>query len=201
MSYSVLYYPKFEPDQKWLRSVLLFVDKIQRIIPAEAQHVDSIQTRNLIEWMPDSFQTISPTAADKYFDELNFGRLEKAFALIRERSADSPDKRFTFKITQEGHIRDMKGDVWLSNAKLEERVRELLFEYNLASDVRNPYTGSGPFGDTFPANEEASNLIVSYVADQIAKRTGLNTIGGKEMASQFLSQNFSCTDKTVSSSY
>ena len=74
------------------------------------------------------------------------------------------------------------GDAWLSSAKLQERVRRLLMEYDLASEVRNPYTGRSAFvGDTFPANEEASNLIVSYVADRIAKRTGMDTITDLEI--------------------
>jgi len=86
MNFSVLYYPKFEPPQKWLRSTLLFFDQIQRIIPIDARHVDSEPTQRLIDAMPAAFQIISPADDDKFFDDLNFTRLEKAFALIQDES-------------------------------------------------------------------------------------------------------------------
>src|SRR5579859_2264959 len=180
MKYPILYYPKCEPSQKWLRSILLFFDEIRRIIPADAEHVDSINTQRLIQLMPDAFKTVSPNEKDKNIDELNFSRLERAFALIKDQAGGTPFKSFTFEFDQEGHV-SMQGNVWLSNAKLEKRVRELLFKYDLANDIFNPFTGSRPFGDTFPANEEASNLIVSYVADRIAQRTGLDTITDVEI--------------------
>ncbi|HXT10550.1 MAG TPA: hypothetical protein VN873_03230 [Candidatus Angelobacter sp.] len=177
----VLYYPRFEPDQHWLRSILLLVDGIQRIIPPEACHSDSRRTRELIEVMPEAIKTIVPTDADKDFDDLNFDRLKKAFAKIRDKAERKPDKVIHFHFNDRGNA-TMTGDAWLSSAKLQERVRRLLMEYDLASEVRNPYTGRSAFvGDTFPANEEASNLIVSYVADRIAKRTGMDTITDLEI--------------------
>jgi hypothetical protein len=64
----------------------------------------------------------------------------------------------------------MENYVWLSNSKLQDRVRELLFKYRLAQ------SNFGLSEGRLPAHKDASNLIVSYIADRIAKRAGLNTI-------------------------
>lgn len=175
MNHPILYYPYFEPKQKWLRSVLLFTDEIHRIIPEQARHVDSENTQRLLEIMPNALKTIAPSEDDKFFDDLNFQRLEKAFQIMRDEADGTPYKSISFLPTPNGTVR-LQGNTWLSNAKLQERVKELLLKYKLADEFTNPFTGSRPFGDTFPANEEAANLIVSYIADRIARRTGLNTV-------------------------
>jgi hypothetical protein len=175
MNYSVLYYPNFEPDQKWLRSVLLFVDEVQRIIPHRANHVDSIPTQRLLELMPDAIKTISLDENDKRLDDVNLVRMEKAFALIRERTGGKRRRHLILEFGSSGDV-SVAGGVWLSRSKLTEQIERLLSKYGLAETklfgANNPFDG----GDTFLANETASNLIVSYVADRIAQRTGLDTI-------------------------
>jgi len=174
MKYSVLYYPKFEPSQKWLRSTLLFVDEIQRIIPADARHVDSEQTLRMLDLMPGVIRTIPLDEGDKHLDEVNLARLEKAFALIQDQTDRTRKKPLVIQPDTDGV--SVLGGVWLSRSKVTDRVQELLIRHNLADiesfGIPNPFDGS----DTFPVIEEAANLVVSYIADRMAMRTGLDTI-------------------------
>ena len=178
---SVLYYPNFEPNPKWLRSVLLLVDEVVRIVPEEAEHADSPATRQLLDAMPGCLKRISPLPEDKSFDSLNFHRLQKAFRHIRDKNSGKPKKNFDLTIHQDGSVQ-MKGNAWLSNEKVEQRVRDLLFEYDLAADTTNPFTGLAPFKNAILANEEASGLIVSYIADRVSRRTGLDTMTDEPVA-------------------
>src|ERR1039458_3891434 len=178
--YGVLYYPNFEPNQRWLRSVLLFVDEVRRIIPASANHSDSPRARELADAIPGCLQTVSPIPDDTWFDDLNFVRLEKALEQIKGENGDSPSKELSLIFDQTGHVR-VKGNVWLSNAKLERRVRDLLMKHDLAVDL-SPILGSAPSGYSLSANREAADLIVSYVADRIAKRTGFDTMTDQPLA-------------------
>lgn len=170
----VLYYPKFEPDQRWLRSVLLLVDNVVRIIPEDADHTDSDPTKQLSDAMPGCLQNIPPTKDDIAVDFINFNRLEKAFTQISTKFPRRPRKKYRFRLGIDGSVR-AEGHVWLSNSKLEPRIRELLIKYNLA-DKGGPFAQMAPFKNAVFANEEASGLIVSHIADRIARRTGLDTM-------------------------
>lgn len=160
--------------------MLLFADEVHRVIPASANHSDSPRIREIADAMPGCLQTISPTPDDTWFDDLNFGRLEKAFKQIKGEDGRFPPKELGLIFDQSGHVR-VKGNVWLSNAKLEDRVRELLMKHDLAVDL-SPFLGSAPSGDSLSANREVADLIVSYVADRIARRTGLDTMTDQPLA-------------------
>jgi hypothetical protein len=179
-SFPVLYYPKFEPDQRWLRSVLLLVDEVVRIIPKDAGHVDSLPTKQLSDAMPGCLQSISPTKEDIAIDSLNLGRLEKAFSGIRSGHRKRPFSRLKVLIDTDGRIQ-IEGGVWLSNGKLNEAVRDLLLKYELV-ETTNIFQDVAPVGNAILTNEEASGLIVSHVADQISRRTGFDTMTDESLA-------------------
>ena len=172
-SLPVLYYPKFEPDQRWLRSVLLLVDEVVRIIPKDTGHADSLQTRKLSDEIPGCLKSISPTDNDIAVDFIKFNRLEKAFAQIRAKNRGRSPKNLRINIDG-GRFR-VEGNVWLSNSKLEPQIRELLIKYDLA-DMASPIAEMVPFENAILANEDASGLIVSHIADRIARRTGWDTM-------------------------
>jgi hypothetical protein len=177
-SLPVLYYPKFEPDQRWLRSVLLLVDNVVRIIPADAGHTDSDPTKQLSDAIPGCLQSISPTKDDIAVDRINLRRLEKAFVQIKAKHRNRSRKQLRV-IIGGGEFR-VEDHVWLSESKLMFEVRRLLEEYDLA-DTRSPLAEMAPFEGAILANEEASGLIVSYIADRIARRTGLDTMTDEEL--------------------
>ena len=161
MTHSVLYYPDFEPPQQWLRSVLLFVDEIQRIIPSDAEHVDTSQTQRLIDAMPNAFRTIQPRKEDTHFEDLNFARLRTAFAQIRSETSGKAHNSCSLVFGDSGGI-SIEGHVWLSSAKVEAQVLRLLKEFDLTNDVGNIVYEAGIVGDMRPVNQLAANLIVAH---------------------------------------
>jgi hypothetical protein len=141
--------------------------------------VDSEPTQRMLEWMPGALSTISLTENDKYLDSINLGRMEQAFALIQNQARGSLVKPLVFQF--EADRVSVPGGVWLSKSKITDEILKLLVKYKLAN--MDLFAHGNPFnsGDTFPVQEEASNLIVSYVADRVAARTGLDTITDVEI--------------------
>ena len=175
MKYEVLYYPNFEPGQRWLRSILLFVDEVWRIIPPDANHEDSPETQELVSWMPEAFQTIAPNADDVDVINFNLKRLDLAFAKIRQSIPKRP-RQYQLTVDTHGSVFPMQGDVWLAKSKANDDVFDLLYSHGLARpDIEHPN------GNLAPVQLDAANLIVSYIADKIAARTGFDTISDCEM--------------------
>lgn len=164
--YNLLYYPLFEPKPTWLRSILLFVDQVERIIPAKAGHTDSPQTRILRETIsPDPLPPIEPVEQDLWINQSDLKLMMGAFELIAskqraKRAVDLPPK-YDF----------------VHKAKIPYEVKCLLKKHKLVRDSAKHGNDQGMRKRGFMhVQRDAGSLILSYIADRMARRKGLDAI-------------------------
>jgi len=173
---NVLYYPNFFPTERWLISNLLFFDSVQTIIPNDLPYKIPLQISRFIKQNPKTFETISPIEKDKINDSSRIHNIEAAFKIISSNKVVHERK---ISITPNGM--NFVGQSYLHDSKMSEKIYELLNKYDLIfahyEDVDK--FGYGPKdtdGKFSIVNSEASDIIVSYVADKIGYRTGFPTI-------------------------
>lgn len=165
MSYRVLYYPGFNPSKSWLRGMLLLSDQVVRIIPEDADHEDPEYVSRLADALPGSVQRISPTFEDTLIDNINIDRLERALH-IASRGIDP--RRLSITIGRHATT-SIEGYTFLHLSKLSEDVKQLL--------ERSPVVHRWDSESRYLITPKAiSGLILSYVANQISRRTGLHTV-------------------------
>ena len=173
--YSVLYYPSFQPPEPWLRSILLLVDEVTRIVPADVDPHDPPSLLELASAVPGCLSTVAPTAADVTPQGTNLERLDKAFALIAGRKPRDHKTPVTILISPDGGT-SVLGHVFLHETKVSREIKNLLREHHLLDNDVTRISGSLGAGGFLVVDEKASNLIVSTVADKVARRTGLDSI-------------------------
>jgi hypothetical protein len=164
----VLYYPNFEPNLPWLKAILLLTDEVVRLIPKEANHVDSDGILRLKELFPDSVSEFSPTREDIHFGDSDLRRLDTAFSLL-EGTTDTANKRIRM---HHGRI-EIEGHEFLHNRKVSDAVRALLINHRLLDQTARQVVDIDE--DWLVVEKSASDLIVSQVADKIARSHGLDT--------------------------
>lgn len=178
-TFEALYYPSFEPSAKWLRSFLLFFDKVNSIVPDDANFTPSRPIAEIIDSVPNAFGTISPRKEDIVVDDVNLSRMRKAFKVIKSLRYNSEVKRIEITVGEEG-VR-IAGQVFLHDSKMSQSVRDLLKEFELIDPDLEPLAESIGVRDFTLVDETAGDLIVSHVADNIGRRYGLNTITDRRL--------------------
>ncbi|WP_420125473.1 hypothetical protein [Longimicrobium sp.] len=168
----VIYYPSFDPDERWLRAMLLVTDQVIRIIPNDAGHQDPEYVERLGSVLPGAIVRESPGANDTSLDAVNLQRLSKALSHIRETSSGLD--RIEVIVGPGGTI-ELPGKVWIHESKLSREVSRLLEENELIDDVSTSLVREIGRDDVFVVPAAASDLVLSYVADNIARRLGCNT--------------------------
>jgi len=187
--YRALYYPAFEPNIKWLKSHLILVDEISRIIPKDAGYEASDSIKVLKDLMPGVITEYDPSSEDVTVDDLNLRRLENAFKIIRDKR-DKGRPVDTSNIVVSNGMLEFPGRVMLHDKKLCEEVHHLLKYYHLIDPALTTIAravGGQDAEDYWVTNQEASDLVLSCVADKIARKNGLDTITDQHLA-------FSLTD-------
>jgi len=159
--YGVLYYPHFEPKQRWLLSTLLFVDSVNRIIPDAAKHEDSKWINELRDVCPDAVLSESPKQPDLWINDADIERMYRAFELIAK---DYNGKQPTSNGIQ------LKYD-FIHQTKIPKVVKELLETTGLLQVYRR---GKRPPDGYLSVERNAGSLILSYVANRIARRKGVD---------------------------
>lgn len=172
--FEALYYPKFEPPVNWLRSFLLFFDKIRSIVPKDANFRPSQGVLEITDLIPNAFETISPDEKDIEIDNLNFSRLRKAFEMIKKEQPKAQRNKIKIKIDSGGI--NIAGYTFLHDAKMTDKVRSLLKEFNLMKPKLNKEVEYLELKHFSVVDEQAGNLIVSHIADRIGRRYGWNTV-------------------------
>lgn len=178
--YRVLYYPHFQPHPRWLLSMLLLTDQINRIVPEDANPKDPDLIKELIQEIPGGFVSKSPETADIEFDRLTLQRLKQAFRFIREQSFADRNRKIQLLIGRNGRL-EIDGHVFLHQGKVAPRVRELLIEEGMLLPSLEEITRSTGAENCHPVPERASNIVLSCIADRIARREGLDTVTDKEL--------------------
>lgn len=178
--YKVLYYPHFQPNSKWLLSMLLLTDQIDRIVPEDAVPNDPDLIKELIQEIPGGFVSKSPTTEDIEFDRLTLQRLKQAFRYIREQSFGEKNPQIQIRVGRGGAL-EIDGHVFLHHGKVAPRVRELLIEEGMLSPFLEEVVKNTGEENYHPVPERASNLILSCIADRIARHEGLDTVTDEEL--------------------
>jgi hypothetical protein len=167
--YRVLYYPLFEPKPTWLRSTLLFVDGIERIIPKDAGHTDSRHISALREAIsPDPAPPIEPVTSDLWINQSDLDLMMRGFKLIVSKQ----------KTRHNARTNDIQlGDSFIHRAKIPQPVMRLLEQYKLISTPSRKRKGASSTTEMFVfVQSDAAELIMSYIADRIARRKGIDAI-------------------------
>ena len=167
----VLYYPHYQPKLPWLMSMLLLTDRVLRIVPHDADPEDSDSIKRLIQEIPGSLVSRSPDFVDIDFDSLTLERLRIAFRHIRT-SGHSHDK---IKLQLGNGAMSIEGHIFLHNEKVAPRLREILLEEGLLVPKLEEFASAMANESVHPVPEQASKLILSCIADRIARREGLDT--------------------------
>lgn len=197
--FKVLYYPEFEPPEIWLRSYLLFYDKINTIIPEEVRNPFSFNISHFLDELPNTIEGISPRQKEINFDENALIVLERAFETIKNQKTNKKDEmKFTFF----PNGMSFGGDyTTIHKKKFSFQVTELLEKYDLFwKDRDNFVKHMEKRGIQYPTlnesqivNADAGHLILSLIADNVGRNYGLNTITYKNLdfaVNELLSLNF-----------
>jgi hypothetical protein len=173
--YTLLYYPDFHPDPVWLRRVLLLADDVKRIVPTDVELRDPDALIALQDSIPGCLSEISPKQSDVAIENDNLPRIAKAFALLAQSRGRRAKKRATIEFSTDGSL-SVIGHVFLHNAKLSPLIREELRRNKLIIDELGSLSDRKGF---LVVDEAASDLILSGIAENISRRTGLDAITDK----------------------
>jgi hypothetical protein len=180
-NYRILYYPHFRPNLRWLKAILLLVDQVIRIVPHDADPEDSDQLKELIEEVPGCLTSISPRDFDIDIDDLNLRRMNKALCHIAESLPKARNREVDLSIGTEGQI-SIAGHVFLHRSKVSDPIRNALIENHLLNPQLQGLIKSVGIEEYYSVPEQASNLILSYIADRIARRTGLDSVTDENLS-------------------
>ncbi len=180
MTPELLYYPRFEPPLGFLKTHLLFSEKIHSIIPKNIKPKFSDKAQEFFELMPDTFDSIPPIYDDKVLNNVNLKRIRFFFDKFSKPVKYPKDIKLTIGDLQNADAvfgnTTFSGYSPLYNQKLNPEIRELLDEYNLIDYDITDIAMDLESGDYCMVEENASNLVVSHIADKMGNRTGLSTI-------------------------
>jgi hypothetical protein len=177
--YKVLYYPHFQPRSRWLLSILLLTDQVDRIVPLDADPDDPDFIKELVQEVPGVFVSKSPKTEDIDLDNLTLRRLKQAFRYIRKQSFQGNKRQIRLSV-QRGTL-EIEGHTFLHQAKVAPVLRELLIEEGMLDPSLEMMTSAVGIQNYYPVPEQASNLILSCIADKIARREGLDTVTDEEL--------------------
>ena len=178
--YSVLYYPHFQPDIRWLKSLLLLTDNVLRIVPKEAVPDDSDEMTELIQEIPGALVSKPPMDVDIEADELTLQRMQKAFKQISEVIYAEGERKIEITLDKNGGI-SIGGHVFLHHGKVSGRIKEALIEEGMLRPNVERITQNIGIEEYYPIPEPASNLILSHIADKMARRLGLDTVTDEQL--------------------
>ncbi len=180
--FEAIYYPSFEPPIDWLKTYLLFYDRIKSIIPEDANYNFSESLKKILDSCPDCFASISPGKNDIKINTLNFDVLEQTFKYISSHNKHNNER--TVVIDKKGSI-SISGFSFLHQDKVSENVRKLLRKYNLVDKDSSKILADIQNGQYMVVNENACDLIVSNVASNLSKKYGLPSLTDKLLFNSF----------------
>jgi hypothetical protein len=159
-------------------------DKVWTVIPKDIRHELSRETQEHAEAIPNSFGTLSPVDSDKSLGKVSLDRLDKAFEQIKERKTRAGKKNeIVLTINKRNFDISIDDYSFLHYDKFNREVYALLKKHNLcSSDVSSIYRIIGGSKDFLPVDSVATNIIMSNLADNMARRKGLNTITDQNIA-------------------
>ena len=177
--FDALYYPDMEPPRGWLRSFSLFFDTIRSVVPEDIGERLSPEIREFAAAIPDAYETVTPESV-KHTRKDNLNRIEKAFERIsgRRKRTKKGGREFTIEIDDEGSLRFID-HVFLHDDKISPRIRKLLRKHELILDW--DLTDLVGLQNYSVVNERASNIILSDIANRLARRKGWSSVTDQDL--------------------
>ncbi len=180
MTPELLYYPNFEPSLEFLKTHLLFSEKIYSIIPKGINPIFSVEAQKFFRDLPDTFDSISPIYEDNFHTKVNLKRMRFFFDEFSKQAKHTKDIKLTIDESQNANSilssTVFPGYCPLYNEKISPEIDDLLDEYGLIDSNLTEIAQGLEGGNYVMVEENASNLIVSHIADKIGDRFGLSTI-------------------------
>jgi hypothetical protein len=178
--FDALYYPDMEPPQGWLRSFSLFFDTIRSVVPEDIGERLSPELREFAASIPNAYEAVTPESV-RHTRKDDLSRIEKAFEIISaERGRKKKGEReLIFEVDQDDGSLSIRDHVFLHNDKISPRVRRLLRRHELVPpcDITE-FTGPK---DCSVVDERASNIILSDIANRLARRKGWSSVTDQDL--------------------
>jgi hypothetical protein len=169
---NILYHPHFEPDIATLRSTLLIGDAVHSIVPQGANFIPSDRLRRHVDALPGTFVTVSPEEDDIEITK-DYSVLDALRRAFRQIAAQDEVRSFRERILStnfdDGETLRLDGAVFLHNAKVVYSVYDALREAGLIFGERDGY---------YVVNNQAADLIVSFLAQRMSHRLAMRTLTG-----------------------
>ncbi len=176
-NFNALYYPSWDPPVDFVRSVLLFFDKVEVIIPSDVSaHYDERNSK-VFDLIPDCFGERRDDQYEMGLDDLGWQRFERALDDIVQRTR--PSNQVKIVIGQDGI--GVEGHVFTRNEKLTEKVLHLLNARQLVRPELTKMIDEPGAEGSQVVEERASCLILSVLADNLSRRFGLRTITDEQL--------------------
>lgn len=181
-TFKALYYPSWDPPVKWLRSMLLFLDRVEVIRPTDVDPQYDQANAAVFNLIPHAFGEIKKSQYEMTLDERNKTLLEKAFVTIAKRKTHKR-KEAKLILTDQGTLK-MSGYTLLHYSKLNRFVLELLKKHSLIAPgpARDIAKEIGAIDGFQVVHADASDLILSLIADHYARNRSLRSITDKSLA-------------------
>lgn len=171
--FNALYYPTWNPPVEFFRATLLFFDRFEVIIPEDVPANYDEANARVVDLVPDAFFERRERRYDLDFDSGGWQRFERALDLLVEEAP--PSKTISLHIEPSGKQR-IEGHVFLHDAKIGHRIKEALEERRLLRPDLDFLAGELPTKGFHVVDERATGLVLSLLADSIARRHLLRTI-------------------------
>ena len=171
----VLYYPNIEPNIEWLKRVLLVTDHIVRIVPEDLTHGTNPEFQRFCDILPDAISDTQPIDADIKLDEYEMGRLNQAFEMIAASSHQASNMETAIIIGENGSLH-IEGHSLLHYSKFSRQIGDLLKHHKLLLPEMDSLAKTIAYDNFGVVDRKAGNLIMSKLADKIARRKMWNTI-------------------------
>jgi hypothetical protein len=162
--------------------MLLFFDRIEVIRPTDVNPQYDQANEAVFNLIPDAFGEIKKQQYKITLNQNNKTLLKKALATIAKRRAR---KRNEFKMVISGHgTLDISGYTLLHDSKINRFVLELLKKNSLIApdQAREIANKIGEIDRFQVVHTDASDLILSLIADHYARKRSLRSITNNSLA-------------------
>jgi hypothetical protein len=162
---ATLYHPGFEPEQSWLRAMLLFYDCVHSIVPEKAGYEPSPSITALCKRAPDAFVPIAPVKNDLDYDWNNYHALRDVLRRLSEQGESG--ERLRARLDWPGGMPclDLGRTVKVHTDKMADMLAHDLVDFGLAKRTDEEW---------LRVDRRVADLVLSMLADRMKmNRSGI----------------------------
>ena len=157
-----LYHPHFEPEESWLRAMLLFYETVHSIIPEHAEYASSPEITTLCEKVEGAFVPLAPSEQDLTYDWISYHALTGVLRKLSNQGAgrDTVDARLDW--SQDVPSLDLGETVRVHTDKMADMLAHDLLDFKLAEKQTDDPVW-------LRVDRRVADLVLSMLADRMAK--------------------------------